>query len=159
MGPAMSMPHTPPTQATGPIYFPHAEEQRQVMLDFEDELSIWAADFGLMMETSCDLECEWMEVGELQQAGYLSAACAWSNQNWAWMGPMLAFNLDIATVSWYADCDPMRWYSINYHNHPQDPGNSPILYRQAFFCVRNLQVPGMVVPDAQTQSVENMAVC
>lgn len=129
------------------------------MLDFEDESPIWAAVFGWVLGTSCDLEHKRIEVSELQQAGCLAAAFAWADQNWPWTGPMLAFNLDIATVSWYAGCDPMRWYSITYHNHPQDPGNSPILYRQAFFCPRDLQVLGMVVPDAQTQSLENMAVC
>jgi PKD repeat protein len=128
-------PDTPPDQATGPIYFRRAEEQRQVMLDNDDPSPVWATEFGWVLETDCDLgEHEWMEVNEAQQAQYLVAAYAYADAHWPWMGPMFLFNLDFATVYWYPNlCDPMRWYSITYRENPQDPGNSPILPRQAFY--------------------------
>jgi hypothetical protein len=79
-----------------------------------------------------------MEVSEAQQAQYLAEAFAYADEQWPWMGPMFLFNMDFATVSWYAECDTMRWYSVTYRENPQDPGNSPILPRQAFFSLRDL---------------------
>jgi PKD repeat protein len=133
-------PDTPPDQATGPIYFRRAEEQHQVMLDNNDPSPVWATEIGWVLETGCDLgEHEWMEVSEAQQAEYLVAAYAYADAHWPWMGPMFLFNLDFATVYWYPNlCDPMRWYSITYRENPQDPGNSPILPRQAFYSLGDM---------------------
>jgi hypothetical protein len=132
-------PGTAPSAATGPIYFRRVEEQRQVMLDFGDTSPVWATEFGWVLRTDCRLgEHEWMEVSEAQQAEYLAGAYAHADENWPWMGPMFMFNLDFGTVYWYAWCDPVRWYSITYRADPKDPGNSPILPRQAFFSLRDL---------------------
>lgn len=132
-------PDTPPGQASGPIYFRRAEEQRQVMLDYDDPSPVWATEFGWVLETACDLgEHEWMEVSEALQAQYLAAAYAYADEHWPWMGPMFMFNLDFGTVYWLAECDPMRWYSITYREDPQDPDNSPILSRQAFYNLRDM---------------------
>ncbi len=130
-------PDTPPGAASGPIYFRRAEEQRQVMLDYGDESPVWATEFGWVLETACYLgEHEWMEVSEALQAEYLAAAYAYADEQWPWMGPMFLFNLDFGTVLWYAECDPMRWYSIAYRENPYDPGNSPVQPRQAFHALR-----------------------
>ena len=51
---------------------------------------------------------------------------------------MFLFNLDFATVTWYDICDPMRWYSITYREDPYDPGNSPILEREAVQSLRDM---------------------
>jgi hypothetical protein len=133
-------PETAPGSASGPIYFRRAEEQRGVMLEYGDESPIWATEFGWVLETSCNLgQHEWMEVSEAQQAQYLVAAYEYADRNWPWMGPMFLFNLDLATVYWYDElCDPMRWYSITYRVNPQDPGNSPILRRQAFSALQDM---------------------
>lgn len=132
-------PGTHPGAATGPIYFRRAEEQRQVMIDNGDESPVWATEFGWVLNTDCSLgEHEWMEVSEAQQANYLAAAYAYADENWPWMGPMFFFNLDFGTVSWYAKCDPMRWYSITYRQNPLDPGNSPIVSRQAYYRLRDM---------------------
>ena len=59
---------------------------------------------------------------------------------------MFLFNLDFGTVLWYAECDPMRWYSITYRENPYDPGNSPMLARQAFYALAgHAQALGLVV--------------
>ncbi len=130
-------PDTPPDQVTTPIYFRRAEEQHQVMLANGDSSPLWATEFGWVLATDCDLgEHEWMEVGEAQQAEYLAAAYAYADEWWPWMGPMFLFNLDHATVDWYAECDPVRWYSITYRQNPQAPG--PILPRQAFSRLRDM---------------------
>lgn len=133
-------PATPPGEATGPIYFRRAEEQHQVMLAYGDDSPVWATEFGWVLETDCDLGGhEWMEVSELQQAEYLAGAYQYAQQNWPWMGPMFFFNLDFATVLWYPDlCNQMRWYSISYRENPLDPGNSPILYRQAVYTLTDM---------------------
>lgn len=130
-------PDTPPSQVTIPIYFRRAEEQHQVMLEQGDSSPVWATEFGWVLATDCDLgEHEWMEVSEEQQAAYLAAAYAYADSRWPWMGPMFLFNLDLATVNWYQECDPVRWYSITYREDPQLPG--PILPRQAFFRLRDM---------------------
>jgi len=133
-------PDTPRDQVVIPVYFRRAEEQRQVMIDHGDDSPVWATEFGWVLRTdACDLgEHEWMEVSEAQQAQYLTAAYAYADENWRWMGPMFLFNLDFATVYWYAECDPMRWYSITYRENPYDPGNSPIRPRQAFYSLRDM---------------------
>jgi PKD repeat protein len=132
-------PGTPPGEASGPIYFRRAEEQHDVMLAYGDASPVWATEFGWVLETGCNLgEHEWMEVGEAQQAEYLAAAYAYADENWPWMGAMFLFNLDFGTCYWYERCDPMRWYSITYRENPYDPGNSPILPRQAFYSLRDL---------------------
>ena len=105
----------PPDQKQGPVYFRRAEEQRQVMLEFGDGAKpIWATEFGWIVGTAaCNFGYhEWMEVTEAQQAEYLAAAYRYADRFWPWMGPMFIFNLDFATVPWYAYCEQMRWYSI-----------------------------------------------
>mgnify|MGYP001828690098 CR=1 FL=1 len=132
-------PETAPGAARGPIYFRRAEEQRQIMLANGDPSPVWATEFGWVLRTGCHLgEHEWMEVSEAQQASYLAAAYAYAGEHWPWMGPMFLFNLDFGTVYWYAECDPVRWYSITYRQDPYDPGNSPIRYRQAFDSLRDM---------------------
>ena len=132
-------PGTAPGAASGPIYFRRAEEQRQVMLDYGDTSPVWATEFGWVLDTGCGLgEHEWMEVSEAQQAQYLAGAYAYADAHWPWMGPMFMFNLDFGTTYWYAWCDPVRWYAITHRADPKDPGNSPILYRQAVFSLRSL---------------------
>jgi hypothetical protein len=51
---------------------------------------------------------------------------------------MFLFNLDFATMTWYAECDPMCWYSITYRGNPYHPGNNPILPCQAFGAPRDM---------------------
>jgi hypothetical protein len=107
------------------------------MLDHDDDSPIWATEFGWVVETECDLgEHEWMEVSEAQQAEYLAGAYDYADEQWPWMGPMFLFNLDFGTVVWYAECDPMRWYSITYRQTLNPP--SPILRRQAFYTLRDM---------------------
>jgi hypothetical protein len=132
-------PETHPASAAGPIYFRRVEEQHQVMMTNNDGSPVWATEFGWVLRSDCDLgEHEWMEVSEAQQAGYLAAAYAYADEHWPWMGPMFLFNLDFATVTWYAICDPMRWYSVTYREDPHDPGHSPILEREAVQGLRDL---------------------
>jgi hypothetical protein len=132
-------PHTPPSSATGPIYFRRAEEQRRVMLQYGDPSPVWATEFGWVLDSACHLgEHNWMKVSEAQQAEYLAAAYAYADENWPWMGPMFLFNLDFGTVDWYHNCDPMRWYSITYRQNPGEWWNSPVLPRQAFRKLRDM---------------------
>jgi hypothetical protein len=135
----LNPPDTPPAEAVGPIYFRRAEEQHEVMLAYGDSSPVWATELGWVLDTDCDLgEHEWMEVDEAHQAGYLVAAYAYADEHWPWMGPMLLFNLDFATVNWYYKnpCEPMRWYSITYREELSD--SSPIRARQAFEYLRDM---------------------
>jgi PKD repeat protein len=129
-------PETSPSAATGPIYFRRAEEQRQVMLSFGDHSAMWATELGWIVETSCDLKSfNWMKVSEAEQAQYLVGAYAYAQEHWPWMGPMVVFNLDFATVFYYHVCEQMRYYSLIYR---QDPTGGPILARQAFGSLRDM---------------------
>jgi hypothetical protein len=47
--------------------------------------------------------------------------------------------MDFATIYWYHYCEPVRWYSVTYRANHQDPGNSPILYRPAFYALQAMQ--------------------
>jgi hypothetical protein len=132
-------PATPPAQTAIPVYFRRAEEQRQVMLDYDDTSPMWATEFGWVVETDCWLgEHDWMKVTEAKQAENLAVAYAYADENWPWMGPMFVFNLDFGAVDWYADCDPMRWYSILYRQNHHDPWNSPIVRRLAFYSLKGM---------------------
>ena len=51
---------------------------------------------------------------------------------------MFLFNLDFGTDYWYAAYDPVRWYSIQYRENPQNSGNSPIINRAAFKALRDM---------------------
>jgi hypothetical protein len=51
---------------------------------------------------------------------------------------MSFFNMDFATVYWYHRCEPARWYSVTYRPNHQDPLNSPIKYRPAYFALRGM---------------------
>ncbi|MFN2292214.1 MAG: PKD domain-containing protein [Anaerolineae bacterium] len=129
-------PETPPSEASGPIYFRRAEEQRAVMLSFRDPSPMWATEVGWILETSCYLgPFEWMEVSEAEQAQYLVDAYAYAQEHWPWMGPMVIFNLDFATVFYYDICEQMRYYSLVYR---EDPAGGAILTRQAFSSLRDM---------------------
>ena len=129
-------PETPPSQASGPIYFRRAEEQRAVMLSFGDPSPIWATELGWILETPCDLgPFNWMKVSEAEQAQHLVEAYAYALEHWPWMGPMVIFNLDFATVFYYDICEQMRYYSLIYR---LDPAGGAILTRPAFSSLRNM---------------------
>ncbi len=126
------------TEARGGMCFYRAKEQHDVMAEYGDgDKKVWATEFGWVLETDCDLgrDHEWMEVSEEEQAAYLVRAYEKALE-WPWMGVMFVFNLDFATVPWYEECDPGRWYSITYRQDPQDPGHSPIQYRQAYLALK-----------------------
>ena len=127
-------PDTPRENVGIPIYYRRAEEQHQIMIDNNDPAPMWNTEFGWVVETWCGLgEHEWMKVSEAQQAQYLADAYAYADEHWPWMGPMFYFNLAFATVPWYAECDPMRWYSITYRD-----GGGPIQFRQAFNSLKDM---------------------
>ncbi|NPV07901.1 MAG: hypothetical protein HPY83_08065 [Anaerolineae bacterium] len=125
---------SPPEDTLDATYFRRAEEQRQVMLEFEDEgTPIWATEFGWIVRSpECDLgEHEPFEQTEGQQADYLVRAFRYAQRHWPWMGPMFVFNLDFGAVPWYEHCDPVRWYSILYRPNRGDQA-SPIVARPAY---------------------------
>jgi PKD repeat protein len=129
-------PETPPSEASGPIYFRRAEEQRAVMLSFRDPAPMWATELGWIVETPCYLgPFEWMEVSEAEQAQYLVDAYAYAQARWPWMGPMVIFNLDFATVFYYDLCEQMRYYALIYR---EDPAGGAILTRPAFSRLRDM---------------------
>lgn len=145
------------TGARGGMCFYRAKEQHDVMVEYGDgDKKVWATEFGWVLGTDCDLgrDHEWMEVSEEKQATYLVRAYRKAHFEWPWMGVMFLFNLDFATVSWYEDCDPKRWYSITYRHDPLDPGHSPIQYRQAYFALKAMPKPPLpLVPKAYLPAV------
>ena len=135
------------TNARGGMCFHRAKEQHDVMVEYGDgDKKVWATEFGWVLETDCDLghDHEWTEVSEEKQAAYLVQAYKKAHFEWPWMGVMFLFNLDFATVPWYEECDPRRWYSITYRQDPRDPGHSPIQYRQAYLALKAM--PKFLLP-------------
>jgi hypothetical protein len=123
--------NVPPNEKSGPIYFRRAEEQREVMVRFEDDTTpIWATEFSWIVERSaCSGDGHtWAEVSEAQQAEYLVDAFEYAHEEWPWMGPMFLI-LDFGTVPWYLRCEPLRWYSIYYR--PFEQWTTPPIARPA----------------------------
>lgn len=137
------------TDVKGGMCFHRAKEQHDVMVANGDgHKKVWATEFGWVLETDCDLghDHEWMKVSEEEQATYLVRAYQKAHFEWPWMGVMFLFNLDFATVSWYEDCDPKRWYSITYRQDQHDPGHNPIQYRQAYSALKAMPKPPLPLP-------------
>jgi len=65
-------------------------------------------------------------------------AYLYAGSHYPWMGVMSFFNMDFATVYWYDYCEPVRWYSVAYRVNHLDPGNSPIVYRQAYYALQGM---------------------
>ncbi len=131
--------------ATG-LAFRRVEQQRAVMEAMGDgDKQIWAIEFGWVLHPgdSCRNEWDWPErwwqiVSEAEQATNLVGAYQYAYHNWPWMGVMNFFNLDFATVPWYDDCQPMRWYSVVYRD---TPGVGPLNYRLAYYALRDMVKP------------------
>jgi hypothetical protein len=136
-------PERNPSSVSG-LAFRRVEQQRSLMERQGDgNKQIWAIEFGWILDPgpSCYGYGDWgtrtwQIVSESTQADYLVRAYLYALYNWPWMGAMNLFNMDFATIYWYDYCEPVRWYSITYRANHQDPGNSPILYRQAFYALQ-----------------------
>jgi hypothetical protein len=139
-------PERNPSSAGG-LAFRRTEQQRAVMTNQGDGgKQIWAIEFGWILDpgSSCygygDWSTRtWQIVSQSTQADYLVRAYQYALWHWPWMGAMNLFNMDFATIYWYHYCEPVRWYSITYRANHQDPGNSPILYRPAFYALQAMQ--------------------
>jgi hypothetical protein len=138
-------PERNPASVSG-LAFRRAEQQRKVMERQGDgDKQIWAIEFGWILNPgplcygSGDWPTRiWQIVSESTQASYLVRAYWYAKLMWPWMGAMTVFNMDFATVYWYDYCEPVRWYSITYRADHKDPGHSPILYRQAYYALRDM---------------------
>ncbi len=85
--------------------------------------SVWATEFSWLRDdddyggvpSNCNSEYEatfgWMEVSELEQAGYFTRAFQYADENWSWMGPMFIWNLDWHDYHLW-DCEAARYFSI-----------------------------------------------
>ena len=136
-------PERDPSSVSG-LAFRRVEQQRAVMESQDDgDKQIWAIEFGWILDPgpSCygwgDWSTRtWQIVSDNVQADYLVRAYQYALYRWPWMGVMSLFNMDFATVYWYHECEPVRWYSITYRQNHLDPGNSPILYRAAYYALQ-----------------------
>jgi hypothetical protein len=46
--------------------------------------------------------------------------------------------MDFATVYWYDECEPARWYSVAYRQNHLDPFHSPIVYREGYYALQGM---------------------
>lgn len=128
------------------LAFRRVEQQRAVMEAMGDgDKQIWAIEFGWVLHPgdSCRNKWDWPDrwwqiVSETEQATNLAGAYGYAHWNWPWMGVMNFFNLDFATVPWYDDCQPMRWYSVVYRD---SPGVGQLNYRQGYYALRDMDKP------------------
>jgi hypothetical protein len=138
-------PQRNPSSVAG-LAFRRVEQQRKLMeIRSDAEKQIWAIEFGWILNPGPNCRVwgdwptrTWQIVTEQQQADYLMNAYLYARSHWPWMGVMGFFNMDFATVYWYHYCEPARWYSIAYRENHEDPGNSPIVYRQAYYALRGM---------------------
>ena len=54
----------------------------------------------------------WQIVSEDKQAANLAGAFQYADQHWPWMGAMFVFNLNFAQNPVLAECDQMRYYTV-----------------------------------------------
>jgi hypothetical protein len=128
------------------LAFRRVEQQRALMeIRNDGDKQIWAIEFGWILNPgpSCHDWGDWPTrtwqiVTWQQQADYLRDAYLYAMGHYPWMGVMSFFNMDFATVYWYHRCEPARWYSVAYRKDHTDPGNSPIVYRPAYFALRGM---------------------
>lgn len=130
----------------GGLAFRRVEQQRAIMENQGDGgKQIWVIEFGWILDPgpSCRTWRDWPTrtwqiVTQQQQADYLVSAYMYARSHWPWMGVMSLFNMDFAAVYWYDYCEPARWYSLAYRQNHEDPGNSPIVYRQAYRALQGM---------------------
>jgi hypothetical protein len=138
-------PQRDPAAVSG-LAFRRVEQQRAVMELMDDaEKQIWAIEFGWILDpgTACRNSGDWPTrtwqiVSAQQQAQYLRDAYLYAWSHYPWMGAMSFFNMDFATVNWYDYCEPARWYSVAYRKDHTDPGNSPIVFRKAYYTLEGM---------------------
>jgi hypothetical protein len=138
-------PQRSPGSVSG-LAFRRVERQRALMeLQGDTAKQIWVIEFGWILDPGG--QCynwgdwptrTWQIVSEQKQAQYLMNAYLYAQDHYPWMGVMSFFNMDFATVYWYDYCEPARWYSIAYRAVHTDPGNSPIVYRRAYYALRTM---------------------
>jgi len=138
-------PQRDPASVSG-LAFRRLEKQRALMeLRSDGDTQIWAIEFGWILDpgSTCRQWGDWPTrtwqiVSQQQQAQYLRDAYLYALGKYPWMGVMSFFNMDFATVNWYHECEPARWYSVTYRPNHLDPFNSPIKYRPAYWALRGM---------------------
>ncbi|MHB0875170.1 MAG: hypothetical protein ACYC5O_03890 [Anaerolineae bacterium] len=128
-----------PEEKPGVLCFRRAEDQRRVMVECGDgQRQMWATEFGWIVQAGgCNLgEHQPSAVSEAVQAEYLARAYRYADARWPWMGAMFVFCLDFGVVEWYADCDPVRWYSLL---HRADRESDDIVERPAYAVLRDMR--------------------
>lgn len=132
--------------SVGGLAFRRVEQQRALMEICDDaDTQIWAIEFGWILDPGATCHSwgdwptrTWQIVTEEKQAQYLRDAYLYAMSHYPWMGVMSFFNMDFATVYWYNYCEPARWYSAAYRVNHLDPGNSPIVYREAYYSLQGM---------------------
>jgi len=138
-------PQRNPASVSG-LAFRRVEQQRALMeMRGDAAKQIWVIEFGWILDPGAfcygwgDWPTRtWQMVSEQKQAQYLRDAYLYASSHYPWMGLMSFFNMDFATVYWYDYCEPARWYSVTYRMDHKDPGNSPIVYRQAYYALQGM---------------------
>jgi len=132
--------------SVGGLAFRRVEQQRAIMENWNDgDKQIWAIESGWILDPGSTCRGwgdwptrTWQIVTEQQQGDYLVGAYLYARSSWPWMGVMSLFNMDFATMYWYHECEPVRWYSIAYRENHLDPFNSPIVYRKAYYALQTM---------------------
>ena len=121
------------------ICFRRAERYRQVMVEHGDAATpAWITEVGYLHATGTALGTyNWMKVGPEQQASYLAAAFQYALEHWPWLGGIVVFNLDFATVPWNPPTAGAYWLSLLH------PDGSP---RPAYTALREMAKPGAAEP-------------
>ena len=142
-------------EAVEGMAFRRAEQQRAVMEALGDvETPIWATGFSWLMDpaergVTCHWpDRDWQKVSEVQQADYLVRAFTYARQNWPWMGPLFLTGLDLASMWYYDECEPMAWYAVadaDANWRPRTPDKpydaTPRLAQEALIAFLNPKTP------------------
>lgn len=81
--------------------------------------TVWATEFGWIVQPPDHCLSDgswdgrlWQIVTEQKQADNLVGAYQYATANWPWMETMIIFNLNFNEAGYYAECEQMRFYSV-----------------------------------------------
>lgn len=158
------LPSTDPTEncANG-FCFRGAEKIYEVMVaNGAGGKKVWATEFGWIIypPEKCLSDPSfsgrlWQLVTEQAQADNLRGAFAYADAQWPWMGAMFVFNLNFNQVSYYSECEQMRYYGVQ--GRPAQTALAALAKRPAALGARLQSQPDalarMIAADVQASSV------
>ncbi len=111
---------TPETDCASGLCFRSVEKAYEIMKNRGlGGKPIWATEVGWLIDPPAYCKTDprwpgriWQIVTPQKQADNLVGAFRYARFNWPWLDALFVFNLDFHAVSYYDECEQMRYYSV-----------------------------------------------